>query len=202
MRRSSMPEAPQGQGPDPPFHCSWTSRKLRLRSGERARQVHAECGAVPGGGADASVELCLEDFADPAHHDSHVARHVSSVSVDERDRARLAGVLRQSLDQLASGDARKQAHPWRLNNPEAGKACRPIGVGAGTAEHERLLVSEPDGSLSILVRDGDPTPFGGLMGVMYSRPSLNNAGQGTVGAATPGAPGVFNAYVVFQSCTP
>jgi hypothetical protein len=85
---------------------------------------------------------------------------------------------------------------------DSGRLLLWVRILIGTAEHERLLVSEPDGSLSILVRDGDPTPFGGQMGVMYPWPSLNNAGQGTVGAATPGAPGVFNAFMIFQSCTP
>lgn len=69
-------------------------------------------------------------------------------------------------------------------------------------DRERLLISEPDGSLSIAARQGDPTPFGGQIGNIHPWPSLNNDGQGTVSAATPGAPGVFNAYMTFQPCLP
>jgi len=69
-------------------------------------------------------------------------------------------------------------------------------------DRERLLISEPDGSLSIAARQGDATPFGGQIGNIHPWPSLNNDGQGTVSAATPGAPGVFNAYMTFQPCLP
>jgi len=71
-----------------------------------------------------------------------------------------------------------------------------------SGERERLLISEPDGSLSIAARQGDPTPFGGQVGNIHPWPSLNNNGQGTVSAATPGAAGVLNAYMTFQPCLP
>ena len=85
---------------------------------------------------------------------------------------------------------------------DAGRLLLWTTIRTGSVDRERFLISEPDGSLSTVVRQGDPTPFGGQMGSMHPWPSLNNDGRGTVAAGTPGAPGVFNAYMIFQTCTP
>jgi hypothetical protein len=84
---------------------------------------------------------------------------------------------------------------------DAGRLLFWTAIRTGTVDRERLMISEPDGSLSTVVRQGDPTPFGGQIGTIHPWPSLNNDGRGTVAAQTPGAPGVLNAYMIFQSCT-
>ncbi len=85
---------------------------------------------------------------------------------------------------------------------DAGRLLLWAAIRIASIDYERLLISEPDGSLSVAVRQGDSTPYGGQIGLLHPWPSLNNDGQGTVAASTPGAGGVFNAYMIFQSCTP
>jgi hypothetical protein len=108
------------------------------------------------------------------------------------------------FDPVDDGQVRGLAYSRNPLTPlnDAGRLLLWATIRTGTVDRERLLISEPDGSLSTVVRQGDPTPFGGPVGIMHPWPSLNNDGQGTLGAQTPGAPGVFNAFMIFQSCTP
>ena len=64
---------------------------------------------------------------------------------------------------------------------------------------ERLVISNPDGSLDVVSRTGDPTPLGGQIGAMESYPSMRNA-RATLGSGTPGAPnGVLEAHFLIQA---
>jgi hypothetical protein len=74
----------------------------------------------------------------------------------------------------------------------------------GGAEVGRQMVSLPDGSQVITVRQGDPTPGGaiggGTIGSMDSWPSMHDA-RGTISAGTPGASGgAFSAHMVWELC--
>jgi hypothetical protein len=84
----------------------------------------------------------------------------------------------------------------------AGRLLLWAAIRIAGVDYERLLISEPDGTLTVAVRQGDPTPFGGQIRLLHPWPSLNTDGQGTVAASTPGAGGVLNAYMIFPSCTP
>jgi len=78
-----------------------------------------------------------------------------------------------------------------------------VTVRTPSGDVQALLNNEPDGSLVIVAQEGDPTPFGGRLRSIQAWPSLSHDGQGTVGAATPGAAGgVLNAQMAYASCTP
>ncbi len=62
-------------------------------------------------------------------------------------------------------------------------------------DKERMLLITPDQTVQVVVRQGDPSPYGGTVATMQAWPSLNNAGQSTIGAGTPDAPdGIVNAH--------
>lgn len=67
---------------------------------------------------------------------------------------------------------------------------------------DRLVVSAPDGSLTVLARRGDPSPLGGSYTGMNAWPSLSSTGRATLSAYTPGAPGIFNAHFASVLCGP
>ena len=67
---------------------------------------------------------------------------------------------------------------------------------------DRLIVSSPNGSLTVLARRGDVTPLGGTYTGMNAWPSLSSTGRATLSAYTPGAPGIFNAHFASVLCGP
>jgi len=67
---------------------------------------------------------------------------------------------------------------------------------------DRLVVSSPNGSLTVLARRGDVTPLGGIYTGMNAWPSLSSTGHATLSAYTPGAPGIFNAHFASVLCGP
>src|SRR5215813_161525 len=86
---------------------------------------------------------------------------------------------------------------------DAGKLALWVTVRTPGGDVQALLNNEPDGSLVIVAQEGDPTPFGGQLRFIQAWPSLSHDGQGTLGAATPGAAGgVLNAQMAYASCTP
>jgi hypothetical protein len=67
---------------------------------------------------------------------------------------------------------------------------------------DRLVVSAPDGSLTVLARRGDPTPLGGIHTGMNAWPALSSTGRAALSTYTPGAPGIFNAHFASVLCGP
>ncbi len=72
--------------------------------------------------------------------------------------------------------------------------------GPGTTMREHLVVRQRDGTLAIVARRGDATPFGGTYGSLDAWPSLDAHGRGTLGAFVQGAPGIASAHVLFEAC--
>ena len=71
--------------------------------------------------------------------------------------------------------------------------------GGGSREH--IVVSAPDGSLTIVARQTDPAPTGGNYGGFDAWPSLDAHGRGAFGCGTPGAPGgQVSAHFLFEAC--
>jgi hypothetical protein len=66
---------------------------------------------------------------------------------------------------------------------------------------DRLVVSAPDGSLTVLARIGTPTPLGGTFGGMDAWPSLSSTGRATVTGRTPGAT-TINGHFAAVMCGP
>ena len=66
-----------------------------------------------------------------------------------------------------------------------------------TSEREATAIIRPDGSAIVVALQGQPTGFGGTFGTMDAWPAVNDSRQGTIGAATPGTPGVFNTRFVY-----
>lgn len=73
---------------------------------------------------------------------------------------------------------------------------------SSTSDVDRLVVSAPDGSLTVLARRGDPTPLGGNYTGMNAWPTLTSTGRATLSVYTPGAPGIFNAHFATVACGP
>ena len=151
------------------------------------------------------------DFAAPSLNNAGEVAFFSDVSVgSDLTSAWFAGSpgsWRKALaffDPVDDGQVRGLAYSRNPVTPlnDAGRLLLWTTIRTGSVDQERLVISEPDGSVSTVVREGDVAPFGGRIGSIHPWPSLKNDGQGTVGASTPGAPGVFNAFMVFQSCTP
>ena len=71
----------------------------------------------------------------------------------------------------------------------------------GTVE-ERLLLSHTDGTLTTVATEGDLLAGGGALGGLQAWPSMEPLGRGTLGASTPGAPGMLNAHLRFARCAP
>jgi hypothetical protein len=71
----------------------------------------------------------------------------------------------------------------------------------GGTSREHLVVSAPDGALTVVARQTDATPLGGTYGTFDAWPSLDPAasGRGAFGASTP-ASGVLNAHFLFEAC--
>lgn len=64
---------------------------------------------------------------------------------------------------------------------------------------EALVVRRSNGQLVTRAQHGDPTPLGGTVGTMDSWPSLDDEGEGTLNAATPGASGgILSAHMLFH----
>jgi hypothetical protein len=73
---------------------------------------------------------------------------------------------------------------------------------SSTTDDDRLVVSAPDGSLTVLARRGAPTPLGGTYTGMNAWPTLTSTGRATLSVYTPGAPGIFNAHFATVACGP
>jgi hypothetical protein len=64
---------------------------------------------------------------------------------------------------------------------------------------ETLVIRKANGQLVIAAQHGDPTPFGGIVGTMDAWPSLDNGGEGTLNASTPGSSGgILSQHMLFQ----
>jgi hypothetical protein len=68
-------------------------------------------------------------------------------------------------------------------------------------EFDALVLNRADGANFVVAIKGEAAPHGGTIGSMDAWPSLNDNNQGTLSAATPGAPGgALSAHMVFDLC--
>jgi hypothetical protein len=71
-------------------------------------------------------------------------------------------------------------------------------AGGGMREH--LVVSAPDGTLTVVARKNDATALGGTYNGFDAWPSLDAHRRGTINASVSGVPGVFSAHFLFEAC--